>query len=89
MRVSFDVRDAESGGLARAGLGLAVQVAHVEKKGNDLRLDFGGLNVAHLADGSIDLIRKQELGEAIAGHFGRRRRHDWCRGCYDDARRQG
>ena len=83
---AFDERNAESCGLAGASLGLSDHVATVEQERDDPRLDLSGLNVAHLANRAIDLIREQQFGEGIQRLDAGRRRYWVRRG--QDGRRQ-
>ncbi len=64
----------EGGGLARAGLGLAEQVAPGEERGDRASLDRRRLLVAELLEGAQQRRREPELGEGgLALGSGRRR----------------
>ena len=56
---------AEGGGLARAGLGLAEDVLPGERGGDQLALDLGRALEAHGFDGADDGVAQAEVGERL------------------------
>ena len=61
---ALDQWDAKRGGLTRAGLRLADDVAAVQQERNDPRLNLRWLDVAHLGNCAIDFRSQHELPEA-------------------------
>ena len=66
----LDDRDAEGGGLAGAGLGLADEVLAAAEGRDGARLHLGRCHEAHLLDGARDGRRDLDLAEAVAGRGG-------------------
>jgi hypothetical protein len=62
----LDHRQAERGGLARPGLGLADHVAALEQRRDGLLLDRAGLLVADVLQGMQERLGEAEVGEC--GH---------------------
>ena len=65
---AFDHGNAEGGGLARAGGGLADHVAPFQQQRDDGGLDGRGFLESHLVDGLEDFRRETEFGEGAFFH---------------------
>ncbi len=71
-RQAIEQRQRERGGLARAGRGLAEQVAAGEQHRNGLALNRCGFFVAERGDGADQRFRQTERGEAARFRWERR-----------------
>jgi hypothetical protein len=58
-------RQAEGGGLARAGLRLADDIVSADQRGDGTRLDRGRLRVAELVERVDEPLGETELAEAL------------------------